>query len=309
MANWKTEIFDNDIGESIRTEYRNLLSAQLSDEEAERIILSAYLKDGLSNSIQESQVWIALAMRQWELGRLSDRVKERAVYWANQPSIGFSTETMTAFKETINLAMPKKKHIPLPAWVKKCPWPVGSLLAYRIISDNQGKVRSSPYWGKYVLLRIVKIVRHPITWLAPEAVCSESMLVGLYDWLGEEIPDPSIVDTLDFTPVVVTNPSLSLGSIPRVNPDVVQSLGAEKMTQLVDSIAMPRVETCCSLDWTCTNGIKQKEVFTYLGCDPQYQYIIPDYFKTEITDYSFCHSIPFDAMLYNRLQQMNDPSL
>lgn len=50
---------------------------------------------------------------------------------------------------------------PMEAKVSKrrnnhCPWPVGSLLAYNIISN--GELKNHPLYNKYALLRVVKIM-------------------------------------------------------------------------------------------------------------------------------------------------------
>ena len=305
MAKWQTEIYQGELGQTVKAEYRNLIAIGKSEPDAEHIIVEHCLTKLVSCSEDEGHMWIALALRQWEYGRLSCAVKEKALYWASQTLPGISMDTLGMLKSTIESPMNRKKCVPLPSWVKKCPWPVGSLLAYRIISNQQENVRNSPYWGKYVLLRVIKIVRQPVTWLAPETGCSESMLVGLYNWCGEGIPNPSIADSLEFTPIAITGSSLSSTALGRISPDVIKTLGDKNLNHLINSVTNHRVETCCCLDWTCTKGINRNDVFTYLDCNPDFQYNIPDFFKTEITDYSFSHSVPFDVTLYNRLVQLD----
>ena len=80
----------------------------------------------------------------------------------------------------------------LPQWVKDgCSW------------FNQ----HSPYYQKYVLLRVVDIWRRPVVRLAPTARYSESMCIGLYGWWGDQIPDAAIVKGLKFVPMDTVGPT------------------------------------------------------------------------------------------------------
>lgn len=302
MAKWETEIYHGELAQEIRSEYRKLLAVKKSDSEAEQLVVDYWTNHVTPGSNDEGHMWLALALCQWELGRLSAAVKEKAIYWLRRPVEGISKDAMDMLEITLHSSMPKKKHVPLPAWVAKCPWPAGSLLAYRIISHENGKVRNSPYWEKYVLLRVIMIKRKPVAMLAPDAGWSESMLVGLYNWCGNTIPDASIVDRLEFTPISVIDASLSKAVINRIYQASTMDISIDKYKTVVKQLAEPRVETCCCLDWHCAKNIDSRKVFTYMGCDTTFQ--PSDFFKTETTQYSFAHSIPFDAMLFNRLKQL-----
>lgn len=138
-----------------------------------------------------------------------------------------------------------------------------------------------------------------MTHLAPEAGWSESMLVGLYDWIGDSIPDPSVADSLEYTEVRKAPPMLSGNVFDRVSTTFFPN-GDENLDQARTRLTFGRTETCCCLDWRCPKEIPRKEVFTYLGCDPSFEEHFPPFFETRITDYCFSHSIPFDYMLYKR---------
>ena len=306
MVKWQTEIYSGEIAETVKSEYRKLLAIKKTDDDVEKIIVEHCMSSMISDPQDEGRMWLALALRQWEYGRLSDLVKTKALYWLKQSIYGISKEASEMLDRTIKSPMPTKKSVQLPSYIKKCPWPIGSLLAYRIVSHPDEKIRSGPFWGKYVLLRIIGIVREPYTELAPDSACNEGMLVGLYKWWGNEIPNPSIVETLEFTPVSVIGPSLSASAFNRLSSDIAERIGANIISSAVSTLTSSRVETCCRLDWVCAKGIHQNDVFTYIGCDPSFQDGIADFFKTRITDYAFCHSIPFDAMLHKRLTQLAD---
>lgn len=306
MSKWQSEIYRGELAQVIKTEYRNLLAVKKSEQLAEDIIIAHFIQEVSPGSEEEGHLWCALALRQWELGRLSEFVKKKAMFWIQKPISGFSKETLGALEATLRSPQLSKKQITLPSWVKKCPWPVGSLLAYRIISSEHENVRSSHYWKKYVLLRIIQINSTPVTFLAPDTIGSESMLVGLYDWYGDEIPNCTIVDSLEFTPIVVRGPSLTGEAAALIRNISLDGFGISKevLAPVKFATTEHRVETCCCLDWKCAKGINHKEVFTYMGCDTSYQYSVPTFFKTDISSYSFAHSIPFDSMLCNRLRQL-----
>lgn len=68
-------MFSSDLACDVRDEYRELLSGKVSDEEAETRIIAEYAE------IEEDDVpefWIAFAMTQFKVGRLSSEVRERA---------------------------------------------------------------------------------------------------------------------------------------------------------------------------------------------------------------------------------------
>ena len=303
MANWKAELYCGELGHTVKSEYRNLLAIKKRDEDAERIIIDYCVSNLVSCDADEGHMWLALALRQWEHGRLSARVKEKALLWGQCPTINISKVALCQLISTLDSPMPKKKRVPLPSWVQKCPWPVGSLIAYRIISSDHPHVTESPFYKKYVLLRIIQIKKLSVTPLAPNDAWDDRMLVGLYNWLGDSIPDPSVADNLQFTAVSVEEPLLNtsvLQNMPLIPDDAV----AKQMQQFMSRATQPRIETCCNLDWKCVKGINQNDVFTYLGCDSSYEQDVPPFFKTDITDYSMCHSIPFDAVLVNRFTQL-----
>lgn len=306
MATWKTEIYRGEIAQTVKSEYRKLLSVNKTDCEAEKIVIKHCMSKIAADSEQEGSMWMALALREWELGRLSQQTQEKARHWASYPYSNIDIDALESLIITLESPMPQKKKIRLPSYISRCPWKVGSLLAYRIISSTHPHVTQSPFYKKYVLLRIIMIKRDPVTWLAPEAGCNESMLVGLYDWIGDAIPCPEIVENLQFTAVTVDQPSLSSDVFQLLQKDLETKVPSRSVQQFMLSATKPRIETCCSLDWRCAKGIKRDDVFTYLGCDPSFESRIDPFFKTNITEYAISHSVPFDSMLINRFQQLNE---
>lgn len=302
MPTWKKEIINSEIGERILCEYRKLLSVGKRDEEAEKLLVD-YFDSQLDNNLMIGRFWMALALYEWEHGRLTQNAASNARKWATHPWDGISKTALETLLHTLNMPMPPKKKIRLPSYVSHCPWPAGSLLAYRIISSDHPHVTNSPYYGKYVLLRIIQIKKHPVTQLAPNDAWDERMLVGLYNWIGDSIPDPRIADHLQFTAISVEKPMLPT-SVYRRAPSIQNSVGSTQLRKLLERTTQPRIETCCDLDWKCTKGTKTEDVFTYLACNPIFAQEVDPFFQTGICDYAMCHSRPFDAILVNRFNQL-----
>ena len=304
MEAWKKEILNSDFGEQIRREYRKLLSVGKSDEEAETLVVDYFRSKLNDNKLMMGHFWIVLALCEWESGRLTKDAEKNARYWATYPWEQFPKIALETLLKTLDSPMPPKKKVRLPSYVSHCPWPVGSLLAYRIISSEHPHVTQSPFYGKYVLLRIIKIKKQPITQLAPEAAWNESMLVGLYNWIGDTIPDSETGNRLQFTAVSVQKPMLHTSAF----RNIPNGMGPELVQQVMARTTQPRVETCCDLDWKCLKPQKTADVFTYLGCDPTFAQEVLPFFRTDICDYAMSSSHSFDAMLVNRFTQLEKES-
>lgn len=302
MSVWQKEVYKGYHEQRIKTEYRKLLAIRKTDMDAEQLIVEQLINQAEGEDTKKGNLWVAFATCQWEFGRLSANVKEKASFWLASKQLDFSPQAQNELQTLLNSPLPKRKTVRLPAYVSHCPWPVGSLLAYRIISSTHPHVTQSPFFKKYVLLRIIAIKRHPISALAPDDAWHETMLVGLYNWIGDSIPVADITKQLAFTEITIRD-----SLVPPNTIDLLRNIDLTKHTELsslVQDHTKKRVETCCSLDWKCVKGIDPDEIFTYLGHDPAFQNAVPSFFKTGITEYAISHSVPFDATLVNRFLQL-----
>lgn len=304
MEKWKKDIFKLSFAEDVIADYQDLLSIGKNNAEAENILIKYYTEHICKNQTDEKIFWISLALKQWEWGRLSNTVKKKAFFWLTQLESVITEESVAEIKKCLLAPMPPVKRISKPKWTAKCPWPVGSLLAYRIISTDYSMVVDGPFWNKYVLLRIVMIKRTPVSRLSPETEWGESMIVGLYDWVGDSIPDPAIVAQLEFTPISVRPSAIPKNVLHYLSEEIKQYVDTNDNKSISINLNAGRVETCVCLDWRCAKGIDQNEVFTYLGSDPTFEVGASNFFKTDITQYSISHSIPFDVTLAKRLNQL-----
>ena len=310
MGTWGTALFSNDLSCDIRSEYNTLLALGKENEDAERILFDYYSSMLGVGDDEEPMFWITLAYVEWKKGRLSELVKEKALYYidsdieiniwkrmANEKDVKERQKVLAKIRETIISPMPEKKKIRKPT-VSKCPWEVGSLLAYRICTNK--KIEDRACFGKYALLRVIMIKKHPLSKLTANELYNERMIVGLYGWLGDEIPDNTITNSLDFIPVkdFVRKTPVGIDLLDLIKD--VNEEDKEVISSCMNNVFVHRVETCADLDWKSHN--KTENVITYLGIDKRFQERIPDFFKTSITDYSLTTFLPFDVTLSNRLE-------
>lgn len=174
------------------------------------------------------------------------------------------------------------------------PWPVGTLLAYRIMSSSSDTVRNSELWNKYVLLRVVKVE----SFFGND---SKSMAVCLYDWVGDSVPDPEIAKELSFTYFSISKPLLSgigknflTANLKKID------IASETKNEVLDNLTKPSYCTYELLDWRCAKGIDKKAVFTPLGCDSSFVDNVPDIFYEHTGGIILTHSIPLDVVLVKR---------
>ena len=305
MGAWGPSIFSDDLALDIRREYSILLSVGKSSEEAEKMLINYFSSILNCNDPDEDVFWFALALCEWKKGRLSQAVKEKAVNalengrdlnrWntvGNEKNYEKRKKVLKELKRIILSPMPPEKKIHKPT-VHHCPWKVGSLLAYRIVS-NKDYLCGHPCNMKYVLLRVVRIDKNPISKLFDTGWYNETMMVGLYNWIGSEIPDPGIVQNLEYIPVEEYKPT----KVPSIDESLFDSLPEEFGKQIKDSIQTHfkrTVEKCVWLDWRSTKN--EVGDITFLDCDDNFSNDIPEFFKPIPNAHVFTHFRPFDISL------------
>jgi len=162
MGAWGTGIFQEDFTCDIRDNYIRYLAMDKSNEEATELLKTDNELDKLTDD--EGVFWIALAMVQWQKGRLLDEVKDKAIYFIDN-GLDLDTwegnkkreEVLQQAKEKILSPMPEAKKIRRPWYMRSDKWKVGDLLSYKIVGEFAPKA-SIDLTGKYVLLRVVDMV-------------------------------------------------------------------------------------------------------------------------------------------------------
>lgn len=313
MGLWSPALFGSDLACDIRADYGVLLSTGKTDQEAEEMMIQYYRDLFETNTPDEQEFWIALAVCEWKRGRLSQQVKAIALHYLGQgwdlplwnipgkeKDYRKRQKVIEELVKKLNSPMPPRKEVKKIS-VVRCPWPVGSLLAYHIITNKEA-AEQNPLFGKYALLRIIQIHRTPVTRMFPDAPCDESMLVGLYGWCGDEIPDPSITKELEFIPLLEAEHQLPSPSelLDFSMFEAFPQQSKNEMIKMVHGLYSPRIETCACLDWRRSR--EDPPFLTYLDCDSSFQKEVSNFFKTKETEYCLTNPYAFDLTLLKLLR-------
>lgn len=277
----------------MKKEYGTLLSAGLSDSEAEEAVVSYFFTDVAE--VNEGMRWIFFALIQWTMGRLSTRVHTMATIWIRNPILGFSAEDICVVNDFLNSPMPVCEKVKRIRTIK-CPWKRGSLLAYKIMTCTDKEV--SRFWGKYVLLRVVEIKRWPVSSIMPDLLYDESMHVALYNWVGENIPDADIVSDLEFTHISVQQPLM-----PQFRDEILSELYKFATANAGQNMMLDKVYThyVYSLSW---GSKKNASVFlTEISKGTQdTDFFAPN--KQKVRNPPLIGPAGFDIVLIKRLEQL-----
>ena len=82
MGTWNRKLFSNDATCDIRDTYIEFLKKQLTNEEAYKKTYTEFSE--LFGTDEEPLFWYAMADTQWQLGRLTPEVKEKALSWISR---------------------------------------------------------------------------------------------------------------------------------------------------------------------------------------------------------------------------------
>ena len=210
-----TALFSSNLGDSMKRNYRSLLALKYSDKEAEETMVKFYENSEYIEDSSWTEFWIVLAALESKYGRLSKGIQKKALEviesgddllrWNNLYERKKREKILSVLKNDLSGEQPERKEVNIRTI--RCPWKTGDLLAYNIGTNPD--MKDSLIWKKYALLRVVKITRCELSEIVPESLYDEVMVVGLYDWIGDSIPDASITSQLKFIPISITNPSLA----------------------------------------------------------------------------------------------------
>ena len=208
MGTWGTAIFSDDIAEDIRYEYKLLIAYDYSDKDATKIVKDLFYKeyDPKTDEDEEQVFWMALALTKWNCGRLDEETKSKALEilnnggdlsrWKCEGKSLYNKRKKVLEELKVKLLSPqpslKKVAKPLD---RRSPWKLGDLLAFKILHEE---LIDSPLYGKYVLLRVSKIIKTPVCDFINDLDYYEDCYISLYNWIGDEIPDKNIISDLEF---------------------------------------------------------------------------------------------------------------
>lgn len=304
---YSAKLFSQELCEDVRHDYLELLSVGIDDDEADRRVKGKYRLVLNKGDINEAEFYFALSYTQWKKGRLSEENREKALFflengmglWPWQRSfddpyyqkrlpsmINERKKVLKDLEEMLRSPMPPRKKQKIETDYL-CPWREGDVIAWKI---EHPQLKDKRLFGKYVLIRVVKVRRSHYCRLAPERGFIEDMVYALYKWWGDFIPDPHIVDQLDFQYLFKRNMEESLPAVVYKHADMLKALNP--VNNLLDDPAFQRhlnsflqrkLEYChaIAMNFKCELKKRKREMICIMHDDG---FERKPYFHTGITD-------------------------
>jgi hypothetical protein len=180
MGAWGAAVFSDDTASDIRGEYRELLEDQVADDEATRRIINSYRH---LDRDEAHVLWLALAATQFQLGRLDEDVKARAIEVIDSGrGLGLWVEAgpreLAKRKAVLNKLREQLTGPQRPRKVVRRPWrdvtelAPGAVLAFA--ASN----------GEMALFRVARVDDNRVG-VAP--------IVERLDWHGRAVPDAQVL--------------------------------------------------------------------------------------------------------------------
>lgn len=144
MGQWGNSLYQDDVAEDVRDYYKEQLRYGKSGNEITKSLIE-HNEPMLSDSDDAPLFWFALADTQWDMGRLEDFVKEKALYYIRKKAMSqyekiegsrsiIQLETIRRLEEKLLSPQPPKKKISQHR-LYHCPWKVGDVYSYPLESD------------------------------------------------------------------------------------------------------------------------------------------------------------------------------
>lgn len=154
MGTWGTAIFSDDLASDIKSEFRNKIGFGKTSIEATEELLIDYSEE-IKDSDESSVFWLSLALTQWNIGRLLENVKEKALEaiengqdlekWKDdEKSFKKRKLVLEKLKEKLLSEQPKQKKIAKP-FIRETILEKGDIISYQVKND------------KFIILRVIEI--------------------------------------------------------------------------------------------------------------------------------------------------------
>lgn len=175
MGAWGPGLFQDDVAEDVRDGYRELVGDGLPGPAATDELMRR-MADAIEDADDGPVFWIALAATQWKLGRLEDRVRNRALAairaggdlarWEHVAERRRRSQVLSKLEQ--DLLSPPRPVSKVPAKLRTTtPLRRGDVASYRLTD------------GRLVVLRVLGVIgserdNYPI--------------VDVADWVGTQVP-------------------------------------------------------------------------------------------------------------------------
>lgn len=205
MGAWGAGLYQNDVACDVKEEYLNRLRIGQSNIEALQDTID-YNMDFIEDEDDGPIFWFALADTQWNYGRLHPQIKEEALkhiksgkdleLWKeNEKLYQKRKKVLEKLEEKLNSPQPIEKKVS-KLTLTKAKWKTGDILLYKIRNElNEKEV--DKWENKYVLLKVVGMWKSNIGSL-PRKYSHEHNTAKIYNWVGDSVPDLSIINKLNF---------------------------------------------------------------------------------------------------------------
>lgn len=195
MGIWGIHIFENDIACDVKENYERYF-VELGDAQAYLKICKENMD--LIGTEDEPFFWYALALSQWENGRLNHEAKHKALEFIAKNGGISHFEDKRSWKRvlhglqlTLSETMPPRKTIDKPTSFSQNPWNIGDIYAYKLhnkISKKRGLT------NKYVVLQKVGDIEY-----YKNVFYS---VIQVFDGVFDCIPDICEIDNLRILPLI-----------------------------------------------------------------------------------------------------------
>lgn len=169
MGTWGTKLYQDDLAVDIRDYYKDHLHRGESGNTITQDLLTLYEIE-ITDSEDSSVFWFALADTQWNLGRLEESVKEKAlsyisdgsdlIRWENQGQriVQARKKVIEELRQKLLSPQPPEKKISQYK-IYHCEWKIGDVFAYKLESDL---AKECGLYGQYFLIqKIDEGIWHP----------------------------------------------------------------------------------------------------------------------------------------------------
>jgi hypothetical protein len=184
-------LFADDVACDVRAAYRDLLADGLAGPKATKQLLRDF-RDESRDHDDGPVFWLALAATQWELGRLEDAVKAKALdlidsgtaldRWAERSGpgiVGRRKAVLDKLRRQLASPQPAEKAVRKPRtkqFIDEFAWPVGGVFGYRLRS------------GRWVLFLVAACEWYDSAGYTP--------IFTVLDWTGLRLPPAKRVAAL-----------------------------------------------------------------------------------------------------------------
>lgn len=181
MGTWGTSIFADDIAADVRDDYRDLIAGGIPDAAASAQIQKTFLEHepGMREAI-EPLFWLALARAQWDIGRLDEATKAKALEviesgqeiqrWRNldasEADLTKRASVLAALRDVLQSPQNPRKKL-RPRKQQTSPYQVGDVVSFKLST------------GRCVLFRVTSLCRDR---------SGEFPVAEPLDWIGTTPP-------------------------------------------------------------------------------------------------------------------------